>query len=42
MAHANADQISVVDLESWKRTGSLTAGKEPDGMGYSPLDLRKK
>lgn len=40
IAHANADQISVVDLESWKRIGSLTAGKEPDGMAYSPLAVR--
>ncbi len=41
VAHANADQISIVDLESWKRVGSLTAGKEPDGMGYSKLDVKK-
>lgn len=37
VAHANADRIAVVDLEQWKVTGSLTAGKEPDGMGYSSL-----
>lgn len=37
VAHANADVISVVDLESWQRVGSLRAGKEPDGMGFSPL-----
>lgn len=41
VAHANADEISIVDLESWKRVGSLTAGKEPDGMGYSKLDVKK-
>ena len=41
VAHANADQISIVDLESWKLAGSLTAGKEPDGMGYSPVDVKK-
>lgn len=41
VAHANADQISIVDLESWKRVGSLTAGKEPDGMGYSTADVKK-
>ena len=41
VAHANADQISIVDLQSWKRVGSLTAGKEPDGMGYSKLDVKK-
>ena len=37
VAHANADQISIVDLAEGKRVGFLTAGKEPDGMGMSPL-----
>ncbi len=37
VAHANADVISIVDLLSWERVGSLRAGKEPDGMGFSPL-----
>lgn len=41
VAHANADAISIVDLESWKKVGSLTAGREPDGMGYSKLDVKK-
>jgi YVTN family beta-propeller protein len=36
VAHSNADTISVVDLKSWKTTGHLFAGKEPDGMAYSP------
>jgi len=36
VAHSNADAISVVDLKSWKPTGHLVAGKEPDGMAYSP------
>lgn len=40
VAHANADQISIVDLEQWKKVGSLTAGKEPDGMGMSALDVK--
>ena len=35
VAHANADLISVLDLEAWKAVGSLKAGKEPDGMAYS-------
>ena len=38
VAHANADRITVLDLEAWKPVGSLTAGKEPDGMAWSPLD----
>jgi len=37
VAHANADGISIVDLDQWKVIGTLSAGREPDGMGYSPL-----
>ena len=37
IAHANADDISIIDLEQWKIVGVLSAGREPDGMGYSPL-----
>jgi len=37
VAHANADDISIVDLEQWKVIGTLNAGREPDGMGWSPL-----
>ncbi|MCU0305802.1 MAG: beta-propeller fold lactonase family protein [Thermoanaerobaculales bacterium] len=37
VAHANADGISIVDLEEWKVIGALAAGREPDGMGWSPL-----
>lgn len=40
IAHSNADAIQVLDLEAWKPVGVLEAGKEPDGMGYSPLDVR--
>jgi YVTN family beta-propeller protein len=40
VAHANADAISVVDLKKWEAVGTLTAGKEPDGMAYSPLQVR--
>jgi len=36
VAHSNADTISVVHLKSWEVTGHLVAGKEPDGMAYSP------
>jgi YVTN family beta-propeller protein len=39
VANANADAISVIDLESWNTTGVLKAGKEPDGMAYSSLNL---
>lgn len=37
VAHANADDISIIDLEQWKVIGTLSAGREPDGMGWSPL-----
>jgi YVTN family beta-propeller protein len=37
VAHANADAVAVVDLATLAMTGSLKAGKEPDGMAYSPL-----
>ena len=40
VAHSNADAISVLDLTTWKKVGSLSAGREPDGMAYSPLSVR--
>lgn len=39
VAAANADAIAVLDLTEWKVVGTLTAGKEPDGMGYSSIDV---
>ena len=39
VAHANADVISVVDMENWKIVGTLRAGKEPDGLGFSQMDV---
>ena len=41
VAHANGDAISIVDLQQWKKVGTLTAGREPDGMGYSKLTVKK-
>ncbi len=40
VANANADVISILDLSDGSRAGYLTAGKEPDGLGYSPLSVR--
>ncbi len=40
VAHANADDISTIDLEKWEVIGTLSAGKEPDGMGYSPFEVK--
>jgi YVTN family beta-propeller protein len=39
VAHANADEISIVDLAKWEVTGSLRAGQEPDGMALSPRSV---
>ncbi len=36
VAHANADAIAILDLDRWAAIGTLKAGKEPDGMAYSP------
>ncbi len=37
VAHANADVITEIDLAEGAVTRLLRAGREPDGMGYSPL-----
>jgi YVTN family beta-propeller protein len=39
IACANADVLTVIDLASWQVTGRLEAGREPDGMAFSPLVL---
>ena len=39
VAHANADVITEIDLESGEITRPLTAGREPDGMGWSPVEV---
>ncbi|MFD0861634.1 YncE family protein [Sungkyunkwania multivorans] len=35
VANTNADIITVIDLNKMGITGRLTAGKEPDGLGFS-------
>ena len=37
IAHANADVITEVDLESGDTTRTLTAGREPDGMAWTGI-----
>jgi YVTN family beta-propeller protein len=39
VAHANADVITEVDLSSGEIVRMLHAGREPDGMGYSAVDV---
>lgn len=41
VAHANADVITEIDLASGAITRMLRAGREPDGMGFSPLDVER-
>jgi|GEM_PF-2174312 len=41
VANTNADIITVIDLKSLEITARLRAGKEPDGLGFTPLDLRQ-
>lgn len=40
VAAANADAVAVIDLESWQVVGTFATGREPDGMGYSPLTVK--
>jgi YVTN family beta-propeller protein len=39
VAAANADAIVVVELATRAVTGTLKAGKEPDGMAYLPIKV---
>ena len=41
VAHANADVITEIDLATGEILRMLRAGREPDGMGYSPLDVER-
>jgi YVTN family beta-propeller protein len=41
VAHANADAISVIDLQTFTAAGTLKAGKEPDGMATSPVTVSR-
>jgi DNA-binding beta-propeller fold protein YncE len=41
VAHANADVITEVDLGTGDIVRMLRAGKEPDGMGYSRLSVKR-
>jgi YVTN family beta-propeller protein len=40
VAHTNADVVAEIDLESWKIERLLSAGREPDGMAYSALEVQ--
>jgi YVTN family beta-propeller protein len=40
VANTNADIVTMVDLKTWRIVDRLTAGKEPDGLGYSKLTVK--
>jgi len=40
VAHTNADVVVEIDLESWMIVRLLEAGREPDGMAYSALEVK--
>lgn len=35
VANTNADRVSVIDLKTWTVVDRLTAGRQPDGLGYA-------
>jgi DNA-binding beta-propeller fold protein YncE len=39
VAHSNAHVVTVYDAQSLERRATIPAGLEPDGMGWSPLDV---
>ncbi|MFQ5671042.1 MAG: cytochrome D1 domain-containing protein [Acidobacteriota bacterium] len=41
VASTNADVVSIIDLETWTIAGRLRPGREPDGLGFSPLAVNR-
>lgn len=39
VAHSNSHVITVYDAQSLERRATIPTGLEPDGMGWSPLDV---
>ncbi len=40
IANSNADMVTVIDLKMWKVVDRIKTGKEPDGLGYSAVEIR--
>lgn len=40
VANTNADQVTVIDMNTLKIVGRLKAGREPDGLGYTPISVK--
>ncbi|MFC4310771.1 cytochrome D1 domain-containing protein [Steroidobacter flavus] len=41
VANTNFDTVTVIDLNSLKIVNRLKAGREPDGLAYTPLTVQK-
>ena len=41
VALAGSDLIAEIDLATWEITRTLKAGREPDGMSFSPESARR-
>jgi YVTN family beta-propeller protein len=39
IANTQADVVTMIDLRSFVIVGRIKAGREPDGLGFSPLEL---
>lgn len=39
VANTNADTVTVIDLDSFKIVNRLKAGREPDGLGYTKIEV---
>lgn len=42
VAQANADQVAVIDPDKGDAIATLRTGKEPDGMAWSPVVIRRR
>jgi YVTN family beta-propeller protein len=42
VAHANADAVAELDLASGEVVRTFRAGREPDGMAYTPLTVERR
>jgi YVTN family beta-propeller protein len=42
VAQANADQVAVIDLDKGETVATMRTGKEPDGMAWSPVVIRRR
>jgi DNA-binding beta-propeller fold protein YncE len=42
VAQANADQVALIDVDAGSTVATLRTGKEPDGMAWSPVVIRRR